>query len=157
MYGMRRSSPYRRLNGTRVSKLLPLVEEVLENRNRRIGTGELNRFFEECNTRYLANSNPGKLFKPKYITQISVGPPTFVIFSGGKLRPPARYFHILEARLREEYEFEGTPIVILARQGKGKDPHPESRTGKAAQSQDRGAIAPTVSPVCQFRPESPYL
>jgi GTP-binding protein len=88
--------------GTRA--LLPLIKKAYESSNRHISTGALNRFVAELEWEYNM-----KIF---YITQGSVRPPTFVVFTdrAGDLHFSAERYLI--NRLREKFDFEGTPIVI---------------------------------------------
>ncbi|PYT11326.1 MAG: ribosome biogenesis GTPase Der [Acidobacteria bacterium] len=88
--------------GTRA--LFPLLRKAYESWSKRIGTGELNRFVETLKWEYDA--------KIYYVTQASVGPPMFVVFTDrpGKLHFSAERFLI--NRLRERFGFAGTPIVI---------------------------------------------
>jgi GTPase len=87
--------------GTRA--LFPLIRKVYDSASRRVGTGELNRFIETLRWEYDAKIN--------YMTQASVRPPTFVVFTD---RPNLHFSaqRNLVNRLREKFGFEGTPIVI---------------------------------------------
>ena len=91
--------------GTHV--LFRLIREVFENASKRIGTGELNRFVEQCKLE--------QDFRVFYITQPSVRPPTFVAFTdqGRSLHFSLERFLI--NRLRKAFGFKGTPVVIKAR------------------------------------------
>jgi len=90
-----------RKQGTRA--LFPLIKKAYESASKRIGTGELNRFAETLSWEYDA--------KIHYITQASVRPPTFVVFTD---RPNLHFSaqRFLINRLREKFGFDGTPIVI---------------------------------------------
>lgn len=87
--------------GTRA--LFPMIKKVYDSASKRIGTGELNRFVETLHWEYSA--------KIHYITQASVRPPTFVVFTD---RPNLHFSaeRFLINRLREKFGFEGTPIEI---------------------------------------------
>lgn len=87
--------------GTRA--LFPLIKKVYDSASKRIGTGELNRFVETLQWEYAA--------KIHYITQGSVRPPTFIVFTD---RPNLHFSaeRFLINRLREKFGFQGTPIVI---------------------------------------------
>jgi GTP-binding protein len=87
--------------GTRA--LFPLIKKVYDSACKRIGTGELNRFVETLRWEYSA--------KIHYITQASVRPPTFIVFTD---RPNLHFSaeRFLINRLREKFGFEGTPIEI---------------------------------------------
>jgi GTP-binding protein len=87
--------------------LFGLIQKVYESASKRIGTGELNRFVETLGWEYD--------MKIYYLTQVSVRPPTFLVFTdkAGKLHFSAERYLI--NRLRERFGFEGTPIVIKTR------------------------------------------
>ncbi len=107
------------LTGQRVTRLLEIAAKAAEARRMRVTTGELNRFFED----YLAQPRatlPGKQqLKVKYITQASVAPPTFVLFTNSKKsKLHFSYQRYVENRLRETYEFFATPIRVV---GRGKE------------------------------------
>jgi GTP-binding protein len=87
--------------GTRA--LFPMIRKVYDSACKRVGTGELNRFVETLRWEYSA--------KIHYITQASIRPPTFIVFTD---RPNLHFSaeRFLINRLREKFGFEGTPIVI---------------------------------------------
>jgi len=84
--------------------LFPLIQRVYDAASRRVSTGELNRFVETLEWEYD--------MKIYYITQASVRPPTFIVFTdkANKLHFSAERY--LANRLRERFDFLGTPIVI---------------------------------------------
>src|SRR5688572_2143719 len=91
-------------NGAGVKQLFGLIRRGWEAANKRVSTGELNRFFEKL-------EKDGTL-KIRYLTQVSVRPPTFVAF-----KDDARPLHFsterfLVNRIREKFQFEGTPVVL---------------------------------------------
>jgi GTP-binding protein len=90
--------------GYGVPQLLPLIRECFDSASRRATTGELNRFLDT-----LKIEPPIKIY---YITQASVRPPTFVLFTDkrGALHFSAERFII--NRFREKFGFKGTPIVL---------------------------------------------
>ncbi|MGX1794052.1 ribosome biogenesis GTPase Der [Microbacterium sp. NPDC055312] len=99
--------------GRHFDKLVPALEQALENWDRRIPTGKFNAFMTEL---VAANPHPlrgGKQPRVLFGTQVSTRPPTFVLFTTGFLDPGYRRF--VQRRLRELYSFEGTPIVINMR------------------------------------------
>ncbi len=99
--------------GRHFDKLVPALEQALENWDRRIPTGKFNAFMTEL---VAANPHPlrgGKQPRILFGTQVSTRPPTFVLFTTGFLDPGYRRF--VQRRLRELYSFEGTPIVINMR------------------------------------------
>jgi GTP-binding protein len=92
------------LTGQGTPALFSLIRKGFEAASHRIGTGELNRFVELLRWEY----HP----KIKYLTQASIRPPTFVVFTAGvgKLHFSAERF--LANRLREKFGFAGTPLVV---------------------------------------------
>ena len=96
-----------------VDKLPTALDVALASWETRIPTGRLNQFLGQ-----LAQANPhplrgGKQPRILFGAQVSVGPPTFALFTSGFLE--AGYRRFIERRLREEFEFTGTPIRIVMR------------------------------------------
>ena len=110
------------LVGQRVQKLLPLAIRANEARSRRIPTSQLNQFYERMIERsgiVPAGSHGRSRLHVQYVTQTSVRPPTFVVFtSGGKAGLHFSFLRHLENRLREEFDFFGTPIRFVERHKK---------------------------------------
>jgi len=104
------------LMGQRVEKILPLVSRADEARARRVSTSQLNDFFEKA----IAQPRAGmSRLKVQYLTQASVRPPTFVVFtSGGKPGLHFSYERYLLNRLREEFDFFATPLRIVEKHKK---------------------------------------
>ena len=110
------------LVGQRVHKLLPLAIRANEARSRRIPTSQLNQFYERMIERsgiVPAGSHGRSRLHVQYVTQTSVRPPTFVVFtSGGKGGLHFSFLRHLENRMREEFDFFGTPIRFVERHKK---------------------------------------
>lgn len=102
-------------SGKRVPQLVDLMEYVAEQQNRRIQTSHLNEVLSDAVTRHQPPSDKGKALKIYYATQVSVKPPTFVLFVNAPDLFHFSYQRYLENRLREAYGFEGTPLIIKAR------------------------------------------
>ena len=102
------------LTGERTGRLYGLIDKVAEARKRRISTGELNRWLGEVDLGR-GTMPAGKKVKIYYMTQASAAPPTFVLFTNQKQRLYFAYERFLENRLREKFDFLGTPIRFLAR------------------------------------------
>lgn len=101
------------LTGDRVPNLFPLVRTAARWAKTRIPTSELNRFREDLDMDRV--TIPGRRPKLSYVTQVGIGPPTFVFFSN--LSTP---FHFgleryLINQLRKRFGFEGTPIVVRSK------------------------------------------
>ena len=108
------------LNGQRVENLLGLAVRANAERNRRIPTSQLNAFFEAAVSQPRGGSAPAPVkgglsrLHVQYMTQVSVRPPTFVLFtSGGKSGLHFSYLRYLQNRLREEFDFFATPLRII--------------------------------------------
>jgi GTP-binding protein len=108
------------LTGQRAQKLLPLAIRANKARRTRVATSRLNDFFER-EVKQRSGITPSKTHRGsrlhvQYLTQISVRPPTFVVFtSGGKAGLHFSFLRHLENRLREEFDFFATPLRIIER------------------------------------------
>lgn len=102
--------------GQRVMKIMDLVERVEEGYHKRIGTGELNRFFESVVQSHEPPLYKGRRVKLNYIAQVSTKPPTFVIFTNFPEGIHFSYERYLINCLRQGYGFLGVPLRILFRE-----------------------------------------
>lgn len=96
--------------GWHVDRLVPALDKALAGWETRVGTGALNTFLGRLVGEHPHPVRSGKQPKILFATQPSVAPPTFVLFTSGRL--DASYERFIERRLREEFGFVGTPIVI---------------------------------------------
>jgi GTP-binding protein len=104
------------LTGARVQRLPAAIEAVLGARSTRVPTGQLNRSVRQWTAAHPPPVRKGRRPKIHYVVQAGTAPPTFVLFlSGGELG--ADYIRFLENRLREEVDFVGNPVHIVARTG----------------------------------------
>lgn len=103
------------LTGQRAVKVLDVVDKVSAECNKRIGTGVLNRAFEEMTKGHLPGLFRNRTVKFYYITQTSVKPPTFTLFTNYPEGIHFSYERYLENKLREAFGFEGTPIRLQFR------------------------------------------
>ena len=99
----------------RVQTILPKVHEVAEQHSMRIQTPVLNDLIQEAITVTPPPSDKGRRLKISYSTQVSVKPPTFVLFVNDVELMHFSYRRHLENKIREAFPFEGTPIRILVR------------------------------------------
>lgn len=100
--------------GARVGRLSGAIEAVLEERETRVPTGQLNREVREWTAAHPPPVRKGRRPKLHYVVQAGTAPPTFVVFvSGGDLGDD--YLRFIENRLREEHGFVGNPIHMVAR------------------------------------------
>ena len=105
----------------RVNKIMPLVEEVLENSSRRIKTGVLNEIIQEAITIKQPPTKNGQRLKIFYTTQSGTNPPNFVIFVNDKSLMHFSYLRYIENTIRNSVDFSGTPIVITLKNRSEKD------------------------------------
>ena len=103
------------LTRQRVFKTLEHIDRVAEAAQRRIGTGELNRFMKDIRLQVPASIHKGKQAKILYATQAGIKPSTFVLFVNQIGLFHFSYVRFLENRLREKFGFEGVPIKIELR------------------------------------------
>jgi GTP-binding protein len=103
------------LTGQRVHKALDLVLEVQEQRTRRIETHEVNDALAELVRRQPPPHSRGRQVKLRYGTQVSVEPPTFLLFSNLPREIPDHYVRYLMNGFRERWAFTGSPIRIQLR------------------------------------------
>lgn len=103
------------LTGKRVRKVIPLALDMQEARFRRIATGELNRLVQNALARHAPPSKWGKRLKIYYVSQPGVDPPTFVFHVNDPTLVHFSYERYLENRLREKFEFPGTPLRLIFR------------------------------------------
>ena len=104
------------LTGQRVQKVLELAVDAWGERRRRISTGELNRLVAAAIERTPPAVVHGKRPKIRYATQVGVAPPTFVFFTTDPASVHFSYRRYLENRLRDAYDFTGTPIRLVFRE-----------------------------------------
>lgn len=109
------------LTGLRIRKMFEVIDAVIENHSLRIGTGVLNEILSEAVAMKQPPSDKGKRLRLYYITQVSVKPPTFVIFINDKELTHFSYTRYIENRIRESFGFRGTPIRFIYRERKDKD------------------------------------
>lgn len=99
----------------RVHLLLPLIQEVYANSQKRVPTSVLNDVLIDAQTMNPTTTFNGGRLKIYYANQVSVCPPTFVLFTNDPQYLHFSYKRYLENRLRDAFGFEGTPIHILCR------------------------------------------
>jgi GTP-binding protein len=115
------------LTGQRLERILPLALRANEARNRRVPTSQLNDFFERAVSQPRGGGAPAPVkggvsrLHIKYMTQVGVRPPTFIVFTaGGRPGLHFSYERYLQNRLREEFDFFATPLRIVERHRKDK-------------------------------------
>ena len=107
--------------GQRLPRLFDTIDMVLENQTLRIQTGVLNEIMTEAVALQQPPSDRGKRLKLYYITQVSVKPPTFIIFVNDKELMHFSYVRYLENRIRDAFGFRGTSLKFIIRERKSKE------------------------------------
>ena len=107
--------------GQRLPKLFETIDMVIQNQSMRVATGVLNEIMAEAVAMQQPPSDKGKRLKLYYITQVSVKPPTFVIFVNDKQLMHFSYTRYLENKIRDTFGFRGTSLKFIIRERKEKD------------------------------------
>ncbi|MEI8365691.1 MAG: ribosome biogenesis GTPase Der [Parachlamydiaceae bacterium] len=114
------------LTGRNVDKIFPVIEQVHADSQKRISTGQLNKFIGLC----LQKNHPpmimGKRLRIYYMAQVGIQPPKFVVFVNFPNLMTETYRKYIYNQFREAYSFEGLPIEIYLKGKKRKDKGPGS-------------------------------
>jgi GTPase len=100
--------------GEGIGKLFPVLEQVAEERRKRIPTAEMNRFLARVDFER-APLPVRQRIKIYYMTQAAVAPPTFILFTDRRVKLHFSYQRFLENQIRRAFGFLGTPIWIKNR------------------------------------------
>ena len=95
-----------------------MIDVVIENNNMRVSTGVLNEIVAEAVALQQPPTDKGKRLKIYYTTQVSVKPPTFVVFVNDKNLMHFSYTRYLENRIRDTFGFRGTALKFITRERK---------------------------------------
>jgi GTP-binding protein len=101
------------LTKQRISKVIDLSKDILEQRKTRISTGQLNSIILPILEKTPPPSIKGKDLRINYITQVRTEPPVFAFFANHPEIIPDNYKRFIERVLRENFEFRGTPISFI--------------------------------------------
>lgn len=100
------------LEKKRITKVFPIIDEIIKERKKRIPTADLNRLFREVVSSMSLPVYKGKAVKLYYITQVKVEPPAFVVFTNYPSALKDTHIRYIEKGLRSRFAFKGTPIRI---------------------------------------------
>ena len=106
------------LTGQRVHKLYELIHTVYQNHANRVPTGVLNEVVLEATSMHAPPTDKGRTLRVYYATQVSVKPPTFVLFVNDQRLMHFSYQRYLENNIREAFNFFGTPLHFVVRDKK---------------------------------------
>ncbi|MCJ7583640.1 MAG: ribosome biogenesis GTPase Der [Anaerolineales bacterium] len=101
--------------GQRIEQVLPMALRVQEERLARIITSRLNQVLRDAQDAHPAPSHAGRQLKIYYGAQVRTDPPTFMIYVNEPKLMHFSYLRFLENRIRDQYEFLGTPIKIVTK------------------------------------------
>lgn len=107
--------------GQRLQRLFDTIDMVLENQSLRVATGVLNEIMAEAVAMQQPPSDKGKRLKLYYITQVSVKPPTFVVFVNDRQLMHFSYTRYLENKIRDTFGFKGTSLKFIIRERKDRE------------------------------------
>lgn len=105
-------------SGQRLHKIFETIDVVIENNSMRVATGVLNEIVTEAVAMQQPPTDKGKRLKIYYTTQVSVKPPTFVVFVNDKNLMHFSYTRYLENRIRDTFGFKGTALRFITRERK---------------------------------------
>ncbi len=100
------------LNKSRTDKLMPQIQKILIEYDKKISTGLLNSMVAEALLTHQPPSKNGKRLKIYYATQTGTHPPSFTFFVNDVTLIQTSYRKYLQNRLREAFEYEGVPILL---------------------------------------------
>ena len=99
--------------GRSVAKLVPALDTALASWDKRVSTGQLNNWLKDVVAETPPPMRGGRLPRVMFATQAATRPPTFVFFTTGFLE--AGYRRFLERKLREAFNFDGSPVRVNVR------------------------------------------
>ncbi|MGL5042036.1 MAG: ribosome biogenesis GTPase Der [Culicoidibacterales bacterium] len=105
----------------RVHTLFPILQKVFDNQHRRVSTSVLNEILQEAFVLNPPAMYGQKRLKIFYGSQVTVEPPTFVLFINSDELIHFSYKRYLENKVREAFDFEGTPVHIIFRAKRGEE------------------------------------
>lgn len=115
------------LKGDGLDKLMDAVFGIYETWNKRVSTGQLNRWLEDMEANHPPPITSGRRIKLRYMTQVKSRPPTFALWVNKPVNLPDSYQRFLTNGLRQVFKLEGVPIRWLLKKsenpygGKGQD------------------------------------
>src|SRR3990170_2721750 len=108
------------LTKQRVAKMYPLIDEIISEYSKRVSTGDLNRVFETIKKGHVPPMHRGREVKFFYITQVSIRPPSFIIFCNYPEAVKEDYIRYMEKGIRNAFGFIGTPIKIFIKKRRSR-------------------------------------
>ncbi len=109
------------LSGRAIDKLFPAIDRALEAHATELSTSDANKLLDEAIRRRKPPAIDGRPWKIYYVTQVSTGPPTFMVFANKTLPRGHNYRRYLENQVREVLSLPGVPVRLVIR-GRKKPP-----------------------------------
>ena len=109
------------VSGQRLNKLFDLIDVVIQYHTLRVSTGVLNDILAEAIAMQQPPTDKGRRLKIYYITEVSVKPPTFILFVNSKKLMHYSYTRYIENKIREAFGFTGTPLRFIIRERNADD------------------------------------
>lgn len=105
----------------RLHKLYPVINKAAENHSMRVVTHVLNDIINDAVALNAPPSDKGRRLKLNYATQVSVKPPSFILFVNDPELMHFSYERYLENKIRDAFDFEGTPLRLFTRRKSDDD------------------------------------
>jgi len=127
------------LTGLRAGRVLDDALQIAAERRRRVPTARLNRILSEAVSRHQPPPVKGRRPRFYYATQATIEPPTFVLFASDARSVHFSYRRFLENRIRDAFQFEGTPLRLVFRERSRVELEPRAKAPRASSRGRSGA------------------
>ncbi len=107
--------------GQRLGGVFTKIDSIVDNCKKRVSTGVLNEIMSQAVAMHEPPSDKGRRLRLYYMTQVAVGPPTFVLFVNDKELMHFSYQRYIENQIREAFDFSGTSIKMIVRERNEKE------------------------------------
>ncbi len=124
--------------GRGVDTLLATIDRVAASHKKRVGTGELNRFFDQVLKTHPPPTHGGRAPRLFFITQAETRPPGFVVMASDPDKIHFSYQRYVQNQIRKNFEFEGVPIVVNYRKRRRRGEETEGQRRPAKNARPRG-------------------
>jgi GTP-binding protein len=125
------------LTGERTPRLLELIDKVMQGRQRKVPTPELNKFFAAVTEAHPIPSPGRTAVRILYAAQVGIAPPTFAVFTNVATELHFSYERFLKNQLREKFGFLGTPIRLQIRKRKRKTERDKAQSEQSRTRNER--------------------
>jgi GTP-binding protein len=126
------------LTGLRAGRILEEALQIADERRRRVPTSQLNRVLSDAVSRHQPPPVKGRRPRFYYATQAAIEPPTFVLFASEAQAVHFSYQRFLENRIRDAFQFEGTPLRLIFRERSRVELEAQPRPGRGSGKAGKG-------------------